>query len=356
MKGTRGLGTRRARSIVSSGALALGLAGCSGGASSEPTAPDAASDATDAVVDASSEAVTRIYATVVSHNEQDTNTYCKDGPNNDPAKYASNRALLKRLADGIVARGAAFDQQNEWTFLSRVADAGYETDALKALTGGKNIVAYVAGLDARRVSVDVHHHTIGVAGENHADVAGRLEQLGVVERGVVGGFLFVPAQNAEIDQLQGYARSGLVSTKTWGAGAKTWTPKILWGGDSPNHTADSEASGVWRPKSNTAFYTNDPAAPLPFVAHYKGTVDFTGLDDLVAKYQAGALAKGHMYTATVMVNQCEMTDASVDGVLAEIDKHKAAADAGYLRWKTLPDVVADWQGTYASVPQQYNTP
>ena len=296
----------------------------------------------------------RIYATVISHNEEDSNTNCKNGLNNDPSKYAANRALLKRLAEGIVGRGAAYDQQNEWLYLSRVADAAYETSALKAQTNNQNILAYLAALDPVRISIDVHHHNSGFLSENHADVAGRLEQLGVSERGVVGGFLFTPSTMAEVETMQGYAKNGLVSTKVWGSGKKTWFPKILWGGGSANHVSDSPASGVWRPKNNTAFYTDDPTSILPNVGHYQGNLDFTGMADLVAKQRAGMLSQGQMYTVTLMVNQCEMTDASVTAVLAEIDKYKDAVTAGNVVWKTLPDIVTEWKTVYGAQPQLYN--
>jgi len=329
-------------------------AGATSGAGGATTSSTASSVAASGTGGGGSTAETRIYATVVSHNEEDTSANCKNGPNNDPAKYAANRSLLKKLAEGIVARGATFDQQNEWEYLSRVADPTYETDSLKAGTGGKNILAYLASLDGERISIDVHHHPSKFTMENHADVAGRLAELGVMEQGVVGGFIFSPAASAEVDAMRGYAAAGLVSTKTWSGKKFTWWPKILWGGGSANHASDSEASGVWRPKSNADFYTDDPASPLPNLGHYKGNLDFTGMADLVAKYKGGMLPKGQMLTVTLMVNQCEMTEASVAATLAEIDKYADGVKQGYVVWKTLPGIVAEWKSVYASAPQIFN--
>jgi len=253
----------------------------------------------------------------------------------------------------VVAHGAAYDQQNAWVYLSRVADPTYETAALTANTGGKNIIAYLAGLDATRISIDVHHHKSGFGGENHADVAGRIQQLGVTEPGVVGGFLAAPVAMSEVEQMQGYAVNGLVSSKVWGAGKVTWFPKILWGGATAGHTNDGSASGVWRPKGNAAFMTDDPAAPLPNVGNYTGNLDFTGLADLVAKQAAGTLTPGQMYTVTLMVNQCELTAAGVAAVLAEVDKYQAQVADGRVVWKTIPAIVADWRDVYGSQPQIY---
>lgn len=334
--------------------VALTALGCSGdaGGGSSGTSDGGTSDGGVAEGgDSGTSGQARIYATVVSHNEDDGNTNCKNGPNNDPAKYAANRALLKKLAEGVVAHGAAYDQQNEWTYLSRVADSTYETAALTATTGGKNIIAYLASLDAQRISVDVHHHKGGFGGENHADVAGRLQQLGVSEQGVVGGFLASPVSMSEVEQMQGYAKSGLVSTKAWGADKVTWFPKVLWGGGTAGHTDDSTTSGVWRPKDNSNFTVDDPSAPLPNVGNYKGNLDFTGLADLVAKQTAGTLKRGQMYTVTLMVNQCELTDASVGAVLAEIDKYQSHVAAGRVVWKTVPAIVAEWRSAYGSAPQ-----
>lgn len=326
--------------------LAL-LVGC-GGASSTSSQTSGAGG--------SGAPVTRIYATIVSHNEEDSNASCKNGPNNDPAKYAANRALLKALAEGIVARGGAYDQQNEWKFLSRVADASYETPALEAETGGKNILAYIAGLDPERVSVDVHHHPTKFSNENYADVAGRLLELGIVEQGVVGGFLFSPASASEVDTMRAYAEQGQVSNQPWGGQKVTWKPKILWGGGSANHTGDSPASGVWRPKSSAEFYLDDPSSPLPNVGNYEGNLDFSGMAELVAKVEGGEVPEGSMLTVTLMVNQCELTAASVQATLAEIEKYSYAVTKGYVMWKTIPGIVEEWQSVYGGKPQIYGAP
>ena len=332
------------------------LAACGGtsvtGAEASPdaggsTAPDAS------VKDSAPLApVTRIYATVVSHNEQDSNAACKQGINHDAAKYAANRTLLKTLIDGVVARKAAYDQQNDFAYLD--AMESYETPDLKAQTGGKNILAYAAGIDPDRVSVDVHHHVGGLGNdENWADVAARLNALGVPDNGVVGGFLYSPSANAEVDAMRGYATSGVVSLKTWNGSKKTWFPTILWGGGTAGHGSDSEASGVWRPSGNNAFYTDDPGSNLPNVGHYHGNLDFSGPADLVQMYKAGQLEAGKMYTVTFMLNQCEFTEASVNALLAAIDQYAGAVAEGYFVWKTLPGIVSDWRSVYGATSQMH---
>ena len=296
----------------------------------------------------------RIYATVISHNEEDSNPNCKNGLNNDPSKYATNRALLKRLAEGIVGRGATYDQQNEWLYLSRVADAAYETSALKAQTNNQNILAYLAALDPVRISIDVHHHNSGFLSENHADVAGRLEQLGVSERAAWSAASCLRrARWPKSRPCRAMPKMGSSRRRSGAAARRPGFPRSC-GGGSANHVSDSPASGVWRPKNNTAFYTDDPTSILPNVGHYQGNLDFTGMADLVAKQRAGMLSQGQMYTVTLMVNQCEMTDASVTAVLAEIDKYKDAVTAGSVVWKTLPDIVSEWKTVYGAQPQLYN--
>lgn len=297
---------------------------------------------------------TRIYATVVSHNEQDTNAFCKQGPNHDGTKFASNRALLKKVIDGVVQRGAAYDFQNDFAYLRAVDQ--YETEAQRSETSGKSIIGYAATVSPEHVVVDVHHHMGGLGNdENWADVAAHLNALGAPDNGVVGGFIASPEASAEIDLMRGFAQSGIVSLKTWSGTSKTWYPKVLWGGGTAGHIADADASGVWRPKSNSAFYTDDASSALPNVANFRGNKDYTGLAELVSMYKGGQLESGKMYTVTLMLNQCELSEASVSAVLAEIDKYKVETAEGWLAWKTLPAIVSDWDNVYGRAPQIHFT-
>ena len=294
---------------------------------------------------------TRIYATIVSHNETDTNTLCRENLNHDPAQHAANRVLLQKLVDGVVARGAAFDQQSDYAWLANVADPTFETAALTATTDGKNIVEYMATVDPEHVVVDAHHHEDPFPnGENWADVTERLNALGAPDTGVVGGFIFSPATDSLVEQMQGYAASGLTATRS----SKVWYPTILWGGGSADHAGDDDtASGVWRPTSNADYYTDDPSQALVNVGHYTGELDFTGLADLVAKYQAGALEEGAMYTVTLMTLQCAFTEEQIDSILAEVDRYSSQTAEGWLVWKTLDQVAYDWQTVYRSTPHIY---
>lgn len=334
--------------LFASSVLACSSSTVSKGGSSETSDASSSSNADGGSAPLS--ATTRIYATVVSHNEQDSNAACKQGPNHDAAKFAANRVLLKKVIDGVVQRGAAYDFQNDFAYLRAIDQ--YETEAQRSETGGKSIIGYAATVSPEHVAVDVHHHLGGLGNdENWADVAAHLNALGAPDNGVVGGFISSPEANAEIDLMRGYAQSGLVSLKTWNGSSKTWYPKILWGGGTAGHTADAEASGVWRPKSNAAFYTDDASSNLPNVANFRGNVDYSGLAELVSMYKAGQLETGKMYTVTLMLNQCELSEASVSAVLAEIDKYKTETAAGWLAWKTLPGIVSDWENVYGRAPQ-----
>lgn len=295
--------------------------------------------------DSSTRAPAKIYATIVSHNEQPTgNAPCAAAYASKEA-YLANRTKLVKFVKGVVERNAKYDQQNDYSFLDLVAQ--YDTDsAVNADTDGKNVIKYIHTLGAGKVSVDVHHHP-GTSSVGYADVAYRLNQLGIEDNGVVGGFLFYPEANAETETMRAGATAGI-------AGAdhpeKKWYPKVLWGGGTMGHTGDSEVSGVWRPKSNADFYTDDPTSPLPNVGSTYDQLTAGGLLDLIAQARAGTLVPGKLYTAAFMVNQCEMTDDSLASAFAIIDQVNQAVAEGHVEWHTLNEVVDDWKSKYVSDP------
>lgn len=296
----------------------------------------AAADQADTVVtNDQTDTTSPIYLTIVSHNEEpDSNRY----PNfvEDEAAFWEHRSAVLKFAEAVTAAGAKYDWQSDWNFLQAVAK--YDTGT--ADTNGKNIVRYLS--EDLGVEVDPHAHERNY---NYADVAYLISQLGVEPSGVVGGFLVYPTEQSKLEYLWAPITSTLNSGYTWQA-------ELLWGGGSPNHVSDYNVSGMWRPASNEQYLTSADTAPLPNIGGYTGTWD--GVADLLAKQAAGELEAGHMYTATVMVDQDEMLDdATITDTVNQIQQYQAEVENGQLQWINLADAISIWMDQYNSEPTIY---
>lgn len=287
---------------------------------------------------------TRIFVTFVSHNEESfSNLPCRPVMT-DPARFAANRAAVVSLANVIWDKRATWDVQTEWEFLLRLRE--WETHAERDSTGGLNLVHYLNTMGPGHVQVDAHSHE--QRGYNYADVAYLLEQLNVPPNGIVGGFIVAPASQETWTRL----RAPLKGRKY---PSYTWTPTTLWGGGSAGHMDDSNASGIWRPKSGTAFEEDDPSQTLLVVGNFPGIetrLDPAPIAELLAMLRDGRLEAGKMYTATIMIPQCELDN---DPTLIQragllIDQFREDVAKGDLVWATLTEMVRVWKADYGSSP------
>lgn len=349
-----GFGMARTQSVVAfaltlmaaAGAMAIGCSSTTDDDSPVDTADGSADgdDTNSADACCARPATAKIYATIVSHNEQPTGNAPCQAVYASKESYLANRALLLKFAKGVIERGATYDQQNDYNFIDLVSQ--YDTDSsVNADTEGMNVLKYIHTKGAGKIAIDVHHHPAG--GVGYADVAYRLNQLGIEDNGVVGGFLFYPEANAETEAMRAAATDGVAGTEH---PEKKWYPKLLWGGGTAGHTGDSEVSGVWRPKSNADFYTDDPSSPLPNVGSSYDQLTAGGLLALIDQAKAGTLVEGKLYTAAFMVNQCEMTEDSIASAFAILDQVNEAVAGGYVEWHTLNQTVDDWKSKFASEP------
>lgn len=222
--------------------------------------------------------------------------------------------------------------------------AAWDDSAARASTDGGNIVKYLSELAPDRLVVDAHSHEL--RGYNYADVSYLLTQLGVESTGVVGGFIYTPSSRANWTRFRAPVAGSKYRTATFNA-------VTLWGGGSADHRNDSTASGIWRPKSTTEFHTDDPAQRLTNIGHYTGDVlSADGALDLVGRLRRGELQPGHMYTATIMIPQCEIdsnpdTVPAVQGIIASLSD---AVRNREVVWATMPDMIRIWRDEYGSVP------
>lgn len=115
--------------------------------------------------------------------------------------------------------------------------------------------------------------------------------------GVVGGFIYAPAANQSWTRPREPLAGSTSPDYPWQAG-------FLWGAASPSHRSDSNASGIWRPKSADEFEVDDPNQDLVAVGNYPGvdySIDPAPVQKLLTALRAGQIAPGRMYTATIMI-------------------------------------------------------
>ena len=310
--------------------------GCSDGGS--PNTPENTGDSTTED-GATSNARTRVYAVIVSHNEQDVNAKCQPVLNEE-ARWHENRSLTLAFASAIVESGGAYDLQTDFRWLEQMQ--AWETEAERAETDGDNLLAYLASAFPGQVVVDAHNHDTS---HNYADVAYLLRESGVPDTRVVGGHVWYPVESADWerfrDPLPGIAHDTL------------WSPAILWGGATLQHAGpDSEASGVWRPRSAVDYHEDDPEGTLIVMGNF---VDAKfeigqggGIQILLDELRAGNHPEGVMLTVSVFFDQCGLTEEDVAQVVALIEKHKSDVEAGDLVWATVPDLIAAWETDYGA--------
>lgn len=287
---------------------------------------------------------TRIFVTFVSHNEESISNPPCAPVMTDPARFAANRAAVVSLAQVIWDKRATWNFQSEWEYLLRLSD--WETDLERDRTHGLNLVHFLNTFAPGHIEVDAHSHE--KRGYNYADVAYLLAQLNVPPNGVVGGFVV----NPPADQTWTRLRAPLAGLKYKDY---TWQATTLWGGGSAGHRNDSNASGIWRPKGANEFEVDDPSQDLLVVGNYPGTG--TGIDGapilaMVEQLRQGRLEPGRMYTATIMIPQCELDSnpALISSVGLLIDQLQGDVGRGDVVWATLTEMVKVWRSDYQSLP------
>lgn len=289
-------------------------------------------------------APSRLYLTFVSHNEDSSNVLCAP-VNASQSRYLANRAALLRVAQTIYQGGGAYDMQSDWEWISRTSQ--WETDEVRrATTGGIGIIQLLATAAPKQLRVDAHSHEH--SGYNYADVAYMLQTMGAPTTGVVGGFIANPPASADWVRF----RLPIVGQRYPGY---TWQPTTLWGGGSGMHQSDQSATGVWRPKNPVEFFTDDPGQTLINVGN--GTIEngpytAAGAVEAFRRLQATLQEPGRMFTATLMLSQCDFdTNPAVLPYIASVLNAAAPFVASrHVVWATLPDVARIWREEYGAQP------
>ncbi len=286
---------------------------------------------------------TRIFVTFVSHNEESISNPPCAPVMTDPVRFAANRTAVLSAAQVIDDKRATWDFQSEYEYLLRLID--WETAAERQRTQGLNLVHYLNTFAPGHIQVDAHSHE--QRGYNYADVAYILAQLNVPPNGIVGGFIVAPAAQQTWTRLRQPFKGSRFP-------AYTWTATQIWGGGSAGHTDDSDASGIWRPRAANAFEQDDPAQTLLAVGNYPGlatAVDGESVAGLLTSLRAGRLQAGRMYTATIMIPQCELDSdlTLIPRIGLFIDRFQEDVAKGDLG-ATLTEMVRVWRVDYESAP------
>jgi len=306
----------------------------------------------------------RILLTVVTHNEQASNVGCAplyESTRAGEAALKANRQNTIAFAEMLKTHGAKYQLQTDYTYFDamQALEARYPSIAAST-TGGVSLFPYLEATHETGISIDPHNHA--TASINIADVNDRLKSVGLPESGVVGGFLAYPAARAD------WAQYGTPVAPLTAPATSTFQAKVLWGGASPNHTCDPNASGVWKPKDEANFQTHDSTAHLPVIGTGRNVkvLDYLdadpsdidnrpGVEKLLAALDTGSLDPNLIYTAALFLDQCTLTSTEI-GTLdtyltSTIDPRVAAGD---IVWAGFSEILKRWSVVYAEVPNIYD--
>ncbi|MBI5058513.1 hypothetical protein HZB60_01890 [candidate division KSB1 bacterium] len=274
-----------------------------------------------------------IYVSVVSHNEE---------PPGNPDYlssaiiYNNHRTALVEFANmlaGLFGGGVRYNYQSDWNFLQAVDayDTGTES------TNNKNVVRWM--YEDLGYSIDPHAHE---SEYNCADVAYLVEQTGVPTSHVVGGMIVLPPESSLVE----YFRDTLTAIHY---PPYQWKAEIGWGGGTRLHVNEDtiHIAGIWKPSSNEDFLRHEDNAPLPQVGRYES--DFTGLQDLLDRAQAGQLDSATMHTLTLTFGQAQYVNPGfIDSVRSSFLALAPYVDLNLIRFVTLQEAVQIWRAEYDS--------
>jgi hypothetical protein len=301
-------------------------------------------DSGDTDTDAVQLAPTRIYGTLVSHNETMGNEPCDrvlEAGADQEERYLANREATVAAADIVVAAEAAWDWQSDWLYLERVVE--YDKGNVLESTDGKNLVQYLAEQPPNHIIVDPHSHE--KAGYNYSDVAALLVGLGAPDTGIVGGFVANPPEEEDWTRFR---EGPIVALQS----EYEFSGTVLWGAGSKRHSDDPLASGIWRPKDAEHFLEDDPSQSLLSIGSYNmGPETIVGVMTLLEKLRNGELEENRLYTVGIMVRQCNLDLAGqLDVIQGIVDDLAPEVETGDFVWATLPDIIEIWEQQYQSEP------
>jgi len=175
-----------------------------------------------------------------------------------------------------------------------------------------------------------------------------LDSLGVGGSTVIGGHIWDPA----LPQFQQWDRFR-VPVAGLRYPSATWRGDILMGSGTPNHVNDPIISGLWRPKSRTSYFEDDPAGNIACVGAYKG--DIPSISELLVLYRNRQVSTTCILTATLGIRPTEIT---AGGGLTTIENTvlkplTALRDSGLVKLTDFTALVATWKQEFAGSACMY---
>ena len=294
---------------------------------------------------------TRIYATFVTHNERSPSVPCNEIVITKKDNYLANRKLVVNFVRMVKEHNAALSYGTDWQYIN--VSKTWDTPDVMKDTDGKNLNNFIAEFDPEHITVEAHAHPgRGSPAYNYADVAYWITSMGIKDEKVLSGFIYYPVDKEDWTQFKN-PQTGRYFTNY------SWKPEIMWGASEGGHTSmDSKDSGIWRPKDATHFYEDDPNGNIIYVGGHSSVVDIiseqgNNIRTLISELHAGKLKEGEIYTASIFLNPCSLTDKDIDEYAKIIDEFKTEVDDGHLVWATLPEIVRIWKTEYNSKPNIY---
>jgi hypothetical protein len=248
------------------------------------------------------------------------------------ANYLIWRARLIDVATLMRQYGARWSLEPDWSFL--LAALQYEDATVRASTHGLNLLRYLR--DSLAAAIDPHSHEGG--GYNYTDVAHLLDSLGVGGSTVIGGHIWDPA----LPQFQAWDRFRVPVAGLRYPGA-SWRGDILMGSGTPNHVNDPIISGLWRPRSRSSYFEDDPLGNIACVGAWRG--DLAGVSELIGLYRSGQVSTNCLLTASMPIRPA---DISAAGGLAAIEANTlrpltSLRDSGTVKLTDFTALVSTWQ-------------
>jgi hypothetical protein len=251
--------------------------------------------------------------------------------------YLNLRARLIEMAMLARRYNVRWSLEPDWAML--LAALQYEDAAVRSTTAGANFLRYLR--DSVAVAIDAHSHESG--GYNYTDVAHLLDSNGVGGSTVIGGHIWDPA----LPQFQGWDRFRVpVAGQRYPAAV--WRGDILMGSGTPNHVNDPIISGVWRPRSRTSYFDDDPAGNIAAIGAYKG--DIPSITELVNLYRSRQVATTCMLTASLAIRPIDLMAAGGIAMIEQtiIRPVVALRDSGFVTLTDFSALVGTWRREYGA--------
>jgi hypothetical protein len=290
-----------------------------------------------------------LHLNIGSHNETNDAQF---GVNYN-TNYTTIKNKILEIADSINANGAKWNMQVESNFIKAVI----QQDA--AATSNSDLIQFLDNLSY--VEIDPHNHLDTIASMNpnynpynYADLAHLLDSCGLSTRTNVGGFTYLNTDWTTSDENWTLWKNGLQGRSfPW----YTWTPTMLWGGGTGNHTNDPMPLGVWHPAGATAlsFLNNSPTNLLDMGNGCNWLLsDSTDVPALIAEigsyiatFNSTSASTNTFYTASVMFNFRNILATNTVNKISEFLRGmKPYVTNNQVVWETLSEKRTAWLSTH----------